>query len=63
MKSARKKWEQANSGSFRRENFFLVTKTEKNGDSEEQELIAIQSAEEDYDTSVVDQQQSLSDII
>ena len=31
MKSARKKWEPANSGSFRRENFFLVTKTEKNG--------------------------------
>ena len=29
MKSARKKWETANSGSFRRENFFLVTKTEK----------------------------------
>ncbi|MCI7079566.1 hypothetical protein, partial [Treponema porcinum] len=37
--------------------------TEKNGYSEEQDLIAIQSAEEDYDTSVVDQQQSLSDII
>ena len=37
--------------------------TEKNGYSEEQDLIAIQSAEEDYDTSVVDQQQFLSDII
>ena len=37
--------------------------TERTGYSEEQDLIAIQSAEEDYDTSVVDQQQSLSDII